>query len=87
MNNILESNNHIKSNINKSNLNESTVSESGFKREIGLFGGVSIIMGIMIGSGVFYIGSYVLLRTNMTPGLALLSWVLNLVHQTHVLVD
>lgn len=77
MNNILENNNHIRSNIKNSNLNnESTLSESGFKREIGLFSGVSIIMGIMIGSGVFYIGSYVLLRTNMTPGLALLSWVI-----------
>lgn len=76
MNNILENNNHINSNTKNSNLNESMVSESGFKREISLFGGISIIMGIMIGSGVFYIGSYVLLRTNMTPGLALLSWII-----------
>lgn len=47
-----------------------------FKREIGIFGGVSIIGGIMIGSGIFYLGSYVLERTNYNYGLALLAWIL-----------
>lgn len=51
-------------------------SENGFKREIGVFSGVSIIGGIMIGSGIFYIGSIVLQRTHMSLGLALLCWVL-----------
>lgn len=46
-----------------------------FKREITLFGGISIIGGIMVGSGIFYIGSYVLMRTGMSLGLALLAWV------------
>lgn len=46
-----------------------------FKKEIGVFGGISIIGGIMIGSGIFYIGSYVLQRTGMSLGLALLCWV------------
>ena len=50
--------------------------DSGFKKEISLFGGVSIIGGIMVGSGIFYIGSYVLMRTGMSPGLALLSWII-----------
>ena len=45
------------------------------KREMGLFGGMSIIGGIVIGSGIFYLGSYVLQRTNMSMGLALLCWV------------
>ncbi|WP_291579230.1 APC family permease [Clostridium sp. UBA6640] len=49
---------------------------SGFKKEIGLFGGVSILGGIMVGSGIFYLGSYVLMRTGMSLGLALLSWIL-----------
>ncbi len=47
-----------------------------FKKEIGVFGGISIIGGIMIGSGIFYVGSYVLQRTHMSLGLSLLSWVL-----------
>lgn len=53
-----------------------TTESTEFKREIGVFGGVSIIGGIMIGSGIFYLGSYVLQRTGMNPGLALLCWVL-----------
>jgi len=44
------------------------------KREINLFGGVSILSGIMVGSGIFFIGSFVLLRTDFSPGLSLLVW-------------
>lgn len=50
--------------------------KSEFKQEIGVFGGVSIIGGIMVGSGIFYLGSYVLIRTGMSMGLALLCWVI-----------
>ena len=50
--------------------------DHGFKREIGVFGGISIIGGIMIGSGIFYIGSTVLERAHMSMGLALLCWIL-----------
>lgn len=50
--------------------------QGGFKKEIGVFGGVSIIGGIMIGSGIFYIGSIVLQRTNMSLGAALLCWII-----------
>lgn len=49
--------------------------KSEFKQEIGVFGGVSIIGGIMIGSGIFYLGSYVLMRTGMSLGLAILCWI------------
>lgn len=49
--------------------------DTGFKKEIGVFGGISIIGGIMIGSGIFYLGSYVLERTHMSMGLALLCWI------------
>lgn len=48
----------------------------GFKKEISIWGGMSIIGGIMIGSGIFYLGSYVLERTGMSMGLALLCWVI-----------
>ena len=46
------------------------------KREIGLFGGVSILTGIMVGSGIFFIGSFVLLRTEFSIGLSLLVWLI-----------
>ncbi len=63
--------------INTMNSRGSTHStDSGFKKEISLFGGVSILGGIMVGSGIFYLGSYVLMRTGMSLGLALLSWIL-----------
>lgn len=60
-----------------SNKNRSSVlhDDPGFKKEIGVFGGVSIIGGIMIGSGIFYLGSYVLERTHMSMGLALVCWI------------
>lgn len=46
------------------------------KREVGLFGGISVLAGIMIGSGIFYIGGIVLQRAGMSLGLALLVWVI-----------
>ena len=51
-----------------------TSDQTNFRREITVFGGISIIGGIMIGSGIFYLGSYVLMRTGMSEGLSLLSW-------------
>ncbi len=47
-----------------------------FRRELGLFGGISIIGGIMIGSGIFYLGAIVLQRAHLSMGMALLAWVL-----------
>lgn len=62
--------------MEKTERNTANLPEQGgqFKKEIGLFGGVSILGGIMIGSGIFYLGSYVLIRTGMSLGLALLCW-------------
>lgn len=57
-------------------LNQLTSEKTEFKREIGVFGGVSIIGGIMIGSGIFYLGSYVLQRTGMDSGLSLICWII-----------
>ena len=50
--------------------------EVGFRKELGVFSGISIIGGIMIGSGIFYLGSYVLQRCNMNYGYALLVWII-----------
>ncbi|MCD8339205.1 MAG: amino acid permease [Burkholderiales bacterium] len=46
------------------------------RREVGLFGGLSVLAGIMIGSGIFYIGGIVLARCNLSLGLAILVWVI-----------
>ena len=48
--------------------------DTELKRELGLWEGVSIIGGIMIGSGIFFLGSFVLQRSQLAPGLALLAW-------------
>jgi APA family basic amino acid/polyamine antiporter len=57
-------------------LNENEANDAKFRQEIGVFGGVSIIGGIMIGSGIFYLGSYVMQRTGMSMGLSLLCWII-----------
>lgn len=49
---------------------------TALRRDIGLFGGISILAGIMIGSGIFYIGGIVLERCGMNLGLALLVWII-----------
>lgn len=63
-------------NNNSKDIEKLTTETTEFKREIGVFGGVSIIGGIMIGSGIFYLGSYVLQRTGMNSGLALICWII-----------
>ena len=56
--------------------NTQNAQSPGFRQDITLFGGINILAGIMIGSGVFYLGSYVLIRSGMSMGLALLVWVI-----------
>lgn len=55
-------------------LEELTSQNTELRRDIGLFGGMSIIGGIMIGSGIFYLGAYVLQRCGMSLGLSLICW-------------
>lgn len=62
--------------MKKETINDLTTEKTELKREIGSFGGVSIIAGIMIGSGIFYLGAYVLQRVGMNSGLALLCWII-----------
>ena len=50
--------------------------ETKLKREIGVFGGVSLLTGIMVASGIFFIGAHVLWRTEFSASLALLAWLL-----------
>ena len=49
--------------------------EGSFKRAIGPFSGISIVAGMVIGSGVYYLGSYVLERTGMSLGWSLVAWI------------
>lgn len=48
--------------------------EGSLKRHITTTGGIAILSGIMVGSGIFFIGSYVLYFTGFSIGLALLVW-------------
>ncbi len=50
--------------------------QDDLKREIGAFGGFNILTGIMVGSGIFYLGSYVLERSNMSFGLSIVAWII-----------
>lgn len=54
--------------------NHSKLSGGKLKKELGLFSGVSLVAGMTIGSGIYYLGSYVLERTNMSMGMALICW-------------
>lgn len=55
---------------------QSAVSGGRLKKELGLFSGVSLVAGMTIGSGIYYLGSYVLERTNMSMGMALICWLI-----------
>jgi len=44
------------------------------QKVIGLWGGVSILMGIMIGSGIFFLGGQILSRAGNSLPLSLLAW-------------
>ena len=46
------------------------------KKEIGIFGGISILAGIMIGSGIFALGGIVLHRVGYSLGLSILVWII-----------
>lgn len=50
--------------------------EGNFKKAIGPFSGISIVAGMVIGSGIYYLGSYVLERTGMSLGWSLVAWLI-----------
>ena len=66
----------MKENQNTQTMQSLASEETELRREVGLFGGISLLCGIMIGSGVFYIGGIVLQRSGMSMGLALLVWII-----------
>lgn len=50
---------------NEKNTNNST---AHFRKDIGLFGGISLVAGMVIGSGIYYLGTTVLERSGMSMG-------------------
>lgn len=50
--------------------------EGNFQKAIGPFSGISIVAGMVIGSGIYYLGSYVLERTGMSLGWSLVAWLI-----------
>ena len=52
------------------------VNENTFRKDIGLFGGISLVAGMVIGSGIYYLGTLVLDRSGMSMGLSLLCWII-----------
>lgn len=57
-------------------VNELQSEDTNLRREMGLFSSSNVLIGIMVGSGIFYLGSYVLMRCGMSLGLALLVWII-----------
>lgn len=51
------------------------MSEGSFKKAIGPFSGMSIVAGMVIGSGIYYLGSYVLERTGLSMGWSIVAWI------------
>lgn len=49
---------------------------SSLKKEIGLFSGIAILAGIMIGSGIFVFASMVMVEVGYALGLSLLVWLI-----------
>ena len=49
---------------------------SSLKKEIGRFGGVSILAGIMIGSGIFVFSSLVMVEVGYALGLSIVAWII-----------
>ena len=57
-------------------MNSTEKNSRHLRRALGLFSGVSLVAGLTIGSGIYYLGNYVLQRTNMSLGMALICWIL-----------
>ncbi|WP_367924870.1 APC family permease [uncultured Ruthenibacterium sp.] len=56
--------------------NQNTQTEEKLKRKLGLFDGVNIMAGIIIGSGIFYTLADVLSYSNGNTGLTIVAWII-----------
>lgn len=57
-------------------IEELTNPNHGMKRDMGLIRAVGLMAGLMIGSGIFYVGAFVLDYVHLSTGMAVLAWLL-----------
>lgn len=58
------------------NIQDLIAPNNGMKRDMGLFKAVGLMGGLMIGSGIFYVGAFVLDYIQLSTGWALLAWLI-----------
>ena len=66
----------MKENKSVFDIEELTKPKHGMKRDMGLLRAIGLIAGLMIGSGIFYVGAFVLDYVHLSTGMALLAWIL-----------
>lgn len=58
------------------NIEDLTAPSSGMKRDMGLFKAIGLMAGLMIGSGIFYVGAFVLDYIQLSTGWAIVAWII-----------
>lgn len=66
----------MKNNNSVFDIEELTKPKHGMKRDMGLLRAIGLIAGLMIGSGIFYVGAFVLDYVHLSTGMAVLAWIL-----------
>ena len=66
----------MNTNERNNNIERLTASSTSLKRDMGVFRAVGLMAGLMIGSGIFYVGAFVLDYVHLSSGMALLAWLL-----------
>lgn len=70
----------MKLNKDSIHINDLTNPQSGLKRDMGLTRAIGVMAGLMIGSGIFYVGVYTLDYLGGSSGWALVAWFLAMLY-------